>query len=206
MRKREALRWVALLILSPTRAAADVVKGRRPERATHFIRSWNHAALGLAVAVCGALYLVPPGAVRSVLPLWAVLLYLWLAPSSRCNEILVGFLSDALDRVRGVEPRTAFSTADRLGLAFTSYLEVALNFGILYYAMPGAWFSRRFATIVEAVYFSGVTITTVGYGDVTPTGPASQLLALYEVLIGLVLVVLTVGTYVGLVSREAGRQ
>jgi hypothetical protein len=34
--------------------------------------------------------------------------------------------------------------------------------------------------LLEAVYFSGVTFTTLGYGDVTPSGPASRLLAVLE--------------------------
>lgn len=41
--------------------------------------------------------------------------------------------------------------------------------------------------MLDVVYFSGVTFTTVGYGDVAPVGPA-RFLAAMEALTGLVLI------------------
>ena len=61
--------------------------------------------------------------------------------------------------------------------------------------------------VVEAVYFSAMTITTVGYGDLAPSEPASQLLATYEVLGGIVLIVLAFGAYVSkAVNQTGGRE
>jgi hypothetical protein len=39
----------------------------------------------------------------------------------------------------------------------------------------------------DFVYFSGVTITTVGYGDILPNRTLVRMLVLVEILIGLVL-------------------
>src|SRR5215470_14054712 len=128
---------------------------------------------------------------------YLVAVYLWVVPFSRCNEILFAFLDDALDRLRGQQPRTPLTPVDRLGLAMRSYLEVAGDFAILYFLLPSQWFSGNLRTIVDAFYFSGATITTVGYGDITPCHELSKLLVLYEVGIGLVLIVVTIGTYLG---------
>jgi len=83
-----------------------------------------------------------------------------------------------------------------------SYLEVAGDFAILYFLLPPQWFSGKLQTIVDAFYLSGVTITTVGYGDITPSHDLGKLLVLYEVWIGLVLIVVTFGTYLGQVQRR----
>jgi hypothetical protein len=45
---------------------------------------------------------------------------------------------------------------------------------------------------VDAVYFSGVALTTVGYGDVVPTGASLRFLALFESASGLVVISLAI--------------
>ena len=55
---------------------------------------------------------------------------------------------------------------------------VALTHGV---GPPGAPRDRRDSSFV---YFSFVTLTTVGYGDMTPVHPATRSLAIAEALIG----------------------
>jgi hypothetical protein len=45
---------------------------------------------------------------------------------------------------------------------------------------------------IDAVYFSGVTLTTVGYGDVVPRGAPLRFLALFEAASGLVVISLAI--------------
>jgi hypothetical protein len=51
-------------------------------------------------------------------------------------------------------------------------------------------------TIVEAVYFSVLTLTTVGFGDLTPTSEGTQIFTVAYVLIG-------VGVFVALLASVA---
>jgi Ion channel len=49
----------------------------------------------------------------------------------------------------------------------------------------------------DLMYFSSVTIATLGYGDVSPTHWISRFLSVYEVIAGVLLVVVAIGTYIG---------
>ena len=52
-------------------------------------------------------------------------------------------------------------------------------------------------------YFSFVTLTTLGFGDIAPASDAARVLATLEAMFGLVLLATLVGRIVGLM---AGRQ
>jgi voltage-gated potassium channel len=134
---------------------------------------------------------------------WADLLL--LVPLSRCNEIFCAFLQDPFSRLRRDPQRTFFTLQDRIGFLFRSYIEVALDFAIIYFFLPSAWFHREsgiaFRSIIDALYFSGVTITTVGFGDIVPSHPLAETLVLYEIGLGLVLVVIALATYLSEIGR-----
>lgn len=51
--------------------------------------------------------------------------------------------------------------------------------------------------LYQLVYFSFITLTTVGYGDVLPQSNATRMLAAYEAIIGQVFVAIVVGLLVG---------
>lgn len=49
-------------------------------------------------------------------------------------------------------------------------------------------------TWIQSFYYSVVTVTTVGYGDLVPTTPASKLFAAIYILIGVTIGIATLGT------------
>lgn len=66
--------------------------------------------------------------------------------------------------------------------------------------MPCTWWEWESApdNIIESLYFSGVTITTLGYGDIHPIHPIPQLLTVFEVMCGFSLLVVSFAIYTGL--------
>lgn len=118
---------------------------------------------------------------------------------SRSNEIFIAFLRDAYDKLTLND--TSLSTLtyrDRLVLSFRSYIELIINFGIFYYLLPSNFWKQTVpSSILESIYFSGVTIVTLGYGDITPSHWLPQLLSIYEVLCGFILIIVCFAIYVG---------
>lgn len=88
------------------------------------------------------------------------------------------------------------------------YLLVGLVFAFVFGAVAELGSTPLFAQSTDGtrslrVYFSYVTLATLGYGDYTPDGNLAQLLAVVEALIGQLYLVTVIAV---LVSRLRGRQ
>jgi len=122
---------------------------------------------------------------------------IWFLPLSRCNEIFYAFIKDALDKVSHKGQRSNLAFSERIRLALNSYLELVVNFGIIFYLLPSEWFNKPLPSILDALYFSGVTITTLGYGDFSPNHFVPQFLVVYEVFCGFTLLIVSFAIYAG---------
>lgn len=58
------------------------------------------------------------------------------------------------------------------------------------YIVEGLGDNPNLNTFLDAIYWSGVTMSTLGYGDITPTTPAGRAVAMVLMVAGLVVVVL----------------
>jgi hypothetical protein len=116
----------------------------------------------------------------------------WFAPASFADEatplaLVLLAVSVAL-RVFG--PGTV--TRDRIAGAVTFYILAGVIWADLYYLVslhvPGAFSGMTHGESPEDrsiwVYFSFITLTTVGYGDITPVAHAARSLSNLESLIG----------------------
>ncbi|NUM45259.1 MAG: two pore domain potassium channel family protein [Anaerolineales bacterium] len=56
---------------------------------------------------------------------------------------------------------------------------VVLGTGTVYYHQAEGW------SWVDALYFTVVTLTTIGYGDLHPTTPASKIFTIFFIFVGL---------------------
>ena len=77
-------------------------------------------------------------------------------------------------------------------LAFINYLELMIGFAIIYVwsgsiASGDPPHAHVLSGSIEALYFSCVTVATIGYGDFTPRNSLGQGLVIAEVLMGILL-------------------
>lgn len=83
-------------------------------------------------------------------------------------------------------------------LLLFNFFEIIIEFAILYLATDSIVYSNSkeiITTPLEALYFSTITITTSGYGDMMPISSLGQKLALLEPLLGLILIILVIGVF-----------
>jgi hypothetical protein len=91
-----------------------------------------------------------------------------------------------------------------VGLTFAFVVGVVAYAGPKYFAQPGA--SSRgegsYFTLSEEVYFSFTTMTTTGYGDLTPATALGHAIAVLEMLVGQIYLVTVIGLLVGNLNRR----
>jgi hypothetical protein len=108
--------------------------------------------------------------------------------------------------VRRLVTHRSVSTGTLAG-AISAYLLIAIAFSFLFSFLDGVFddgFFRGDEPIAsdDFMYFSLVTITTVGYGDLAPSAPIGRLLATSEAVIGQVYLVTFVAMLVGLMIQQ----
>jgi len=124
--------------------------------------------------------------------------YVYMLPLSRSNEIFISFIQDAIDKTSNKKDRSTLTYSDRIALSLRSYVELIFNYAAMYLIMPKQYFgSGQVRDVIDAIYFSGVTITTLGYGDISPKEWAPKLLVVHEVLCGFTLLIVSFAIYVG---------
>ncbi|BDU16442.1 potassium channel family protein [Lysobacter auxotrophicus] len=104
--------------------------------------------------------------------------------------------------------------AERVYAALSAYLLIGVCWGVVYAAMTRALPGSLLAGGVvppaglgmgDAIYFSFVTLATLGYGDLTPATPAMRGLAVFEAVIGQLYLALLVARLVGLQTAAHSR-
>ena len=73
--------------------------------------------------------------------------------------------------------------------------------------LTGTIFYWRFEdwTIIQALYFSVVTLTTVGFGDFTPTSAGTQIFTIIYILTGLGVLVALLSSVASAIHQAEGR-
>ncbi|TVZ38352.1 voltage-gated potassium channel [Alteromonadaceae bacterium 2753L.S.0a.02] len=108
---------------------------------------------------------------------------------------LVRYLTDANILVRAV----VFSRRKIL-VFFISVLVLSTIFGSLMYLVEGP--QNGFSSIPKSIYWTIVTITTVGYGDITPHTALGQVIAAAAMLTGYSILAVPTGIFTAELSRE----
>ena len=75
----------------------------------------------------------------------------------------------------------------------TGSVAVLFGYAVLGICCLGDQFTPHIDTIGDAFYFSVVTISTVGYGDFTPTSATARLFTVSTIILGIILISTSVG-------------
>ncbi|MEU4691509.1 ion channel [Actinoplanes sp. NPDC023714] len=99
-----------------------------------------------------------------------------------------------LGRLKGVDRQTLLG-------ALAAYLLIGMSFGFAYQCLaalqPGPLFGDNGdPTLADSLFFSFVTMTTTGYGDLVPAGNPAQSIAVLEALTGSLFLVTAVAKVV----------
>ncbi|SMF44114.1 potassium channel family protein [Desulfovibrio gilichinskyi] len=192
-------------LLSPTWVLADYLK--RHLNRTRVITNLNtfYTVISVVSTATALIYQAtwqnqPNNSLYNSLPIHAIIIWSYFL-ISRCNEIFWAFLRDAFDTINDCYIQNSKLTAqDRIRLSLKSYLELIFNFSLLYALLPANktyWNKNDLTEIFDFIYFSGVTITTLGYGDISPVHWYPKLLTIYEVFCGFILLIVCFTIYTG---------
>ncbi len=121
--------------------------------------------------------------------------------------VVVGFFAFAAVSLLRAVVRATDVTGDTIAAALCAYLLLGVLWGFAYAAIelvsPGAFHlpgnvPRDGSALRDFLYFSFVTLTTLGYGDVTPLKPAARIVAALEAVVGQFYVAVLVARLVGI--------
>jgi hypothetical protein len=151
-------------------------------------------ALGVLAAFVIGLRLAPPSAVGPEVATGALV----------AGSILA--LPGMWSAMRFVMRATVISS-EQVYAALSAYLLAGLFFGVLYWTLELTWpgslgeaGAGRAATefrLSTAIYFSFVTLATLGYGDVVPKSELARGLAVFEAVGGQLFIAVTIAGLVG---------
>ncbi len=103
-------------------------------------------------------------------------------------------------------------TVDTLAGAVSAYMLVGITYGLIYAFIEQVWPGSFMSTVTGAkrinppdlIFFSFISLTTVGYGDLVPVAGPAKSLAILESITGVMYPAVLVGRLIGLLA--AGRK
>jgi hypothetical protein len=192
-------RWLLHVLLQALLLnAALVVLWSNPEW-----RRFRSIVLGLwLVSLAGSLAALAPVPER-----WALLA---LAAETASLLPLMGLISIGILRF---VYRSRSLTMDGIFATVVVYVLIALTFARIYVLLLG-WNPQSFdlgvpaaglsphQTQVDLLYFSLITLATVGYGDILPVSDTARMLATIEAIVGQFYVAVIVAVFVGMYAAQ----
>ena len=127
----------------------------------------------------------------------------WLGVASLAGLTLVGLIA-AAGALRFALTASVVAL-EHVYAALSAYLLAGLFFGLAYWALmqmsPGS-FAGVSHSLPDAIYFSFVTLATLGYGDIVPKGEIARGLAMVEGIGGQLFLAVMVARLVSLYVRK----
>jgi voltage-gated potassium channel len=112
--------------------------------------------------------------------------------------------------LRFVEGKALLGNLDRekssivTRIIFTIFSIIFIYSGLIY-QVEHPVNPKEFGTFFDAVYFAVVTMTTVGFGDITPTSQAGKMMTVLMILTGIALIPWQLGNLIEQVAKNANK-
>ncbi len=190
-------------VVSPSLLAASYLKSKKktPEEVRDFIIATNLQYFIIAPLLA---IVVGVGAIFDIILIQWLVAIGGLYAFSRVNEIFIAFVKDATSHLRNEEHSSSLKYHERIPLAMKSYIELIVLYGVIAFTLHfffqamscGCNSASCSLNMWQAIYYSGVTVTTLGYGEITPNSFCTQLMSIYEVINGFSLIVVSFAVYV----------
>lgn len=181
-------------------------------------KPWAELAIAVVLAASLSITMLASGARRRIVRIWLGVAGLGIGASVIIAITQVGAASGYLaltsllltlvtmsGLIRRLWLHAEISVLTVLG-ALCVYVLLGLSFGYVFAAVGDLGSQPFFAsqergTTSDYMYFSFITLATVGYGDLTPHGGIGRALAITEGLIGQIYLVTAVAALVGNIGR-----
>ncbi|MBR5983442.1 MAG: ion transporter [Bacteroidales bacterium] len=89
---------------------------------------------------------------------------------------------------------------------FLFVLILVISMGTIMYMIEGGKNSENFNNIFTSIYWAIVTMTTVGYGDITPTTPMGRFLSAFVMLLGYTIIAVPTGIVSASMAKSYKKQ
>jgi voltage-gated potassium channel len=100
--------------------------------------------------------------------------------------------------------RALASSRRKITIFFITVLTLVTIFGSLMYVIEGE--ANGFTSIPRGIYWAIVTMTTVGYGDISPQTPVGQALASIVMILGYSIIAVPTGIFTVEFSQALSRE
>src|SRR5262245_11201082 len=209
--RRHCFAWLffSLLLTVPAHAALEaLVSGFNPLQlllAVNLVAAIASAAHERWIRVpllLGIAFVVTRG-IRAVLGVKALL------PISQVLWVLASLLATAATARHAL--RAGVVDAECIFAALDAYLLAGLIFAVCYWLLDQTWpasfgvASASDLDLARAIYFSFVTIATLGYGDVVPMSDSARGLAILEAVGGQMYLAVLVARLVSLYAKQSDK-
>lgn len=88
-----------------------------------------------------------------------------------------------------------------LGIVVSFFILITSLYGFIYFLLPASSmnpdFQQSINGVIDAIYFSFVTITTLGYGDFKPVSPLAKIIVISQIIIGILVIAVAANYVIG---------
>lgn len=104
----------------------------------------------------------------------------------------------------GLLMRSLYDSRQKIIVFYVFVLVMVVIFGAVVYVVEGP--ANGFTSIPKSVYWAIVTVTTTGYGDITPKTPFGQVIASFVMITGYAIIAVPTGIFTAELAANLRRQ